>query len=118
METLVIIVSLVAFVVVVLTFLWVHKQVSDMTKAMTQLVGKLESLEAKVDSQERAVAEVRKALMMMEADPISQVSSIVGQFRQKGVIPGLLALGSTLFRAYSIKRRGSKALPARQKEKE
>lgn len=102
--------------------MYFSKQIKDLIKAIHALTGKLEQLENKVVVQEREIAEVRKTLQTSLNDPVSEIVSIAGQFKKKGLIPGLLAIGTTLFRTYSKNRRGTgsstKALPARPTEKE
>ena len=94
-----------------------HKALRDLNKELTQTIATLVSLEAKVSAQQSQIDEIRRSLIDEKSNPLSQVGTIVSQFQKKGLVPGLIALGSALFRTY-FKNKHGKALPIPVKKKD
>lgn len=117
METGLLVALLVVICGGVYVLILILKGVSDLNKEVKATAGRIEKLEARVASQERALAEIRTTLSEEKHGLVNEGMALVDQFRKKGLVSGLVALGSVLYKAYFRKKRAT-ALPAPDGKKE
>ncbi len=118
METILFFFLLVSFAVGVFATLWLHKGIKDLRKALLASEKKISELEQQVAAQNRQIEKLKKESSTGGALPLAQVINSLGLIKNKGIVPGVMALGMTLFQAYWSSKRTQttkSSLPLRRK---
>ena len=118
METVLFFFLLIAFVVGVVTTLWLHKEIKTLKKQHDVYEKQIAALEQKVESQARTIERLKVETPQGPSLPVAEVLGSLALFKSKGVFPGVLALGLTVFQAYWKNKKGqttTNSLPLRKK---
>lgn len=101
---------LIVFLVVVVALIFGSKATAELKQEVAKLSARVANLEATVAVQKEEIRVLKGQISDRPAGlPIEQIIGGLGLMRQKGLVPGLLAIGTTLFQAYwKSKRTGRK----------
>lgn len=103
---------LISILLVALVFATIYfaRVVMGFKREIGQLTKRIEKLDSQLDEQQRTLAAL-KSQPSGKYEPIVQALQSLGGLKSRGVVPTLVAVGSTLFQSY-LKKGGRKSLPA------
>lgn len=102
---------------VVLLAIGVAMQVSKSKRVVAALEKKIAGLESQVKAQGAAIARIEAASKEVKTDPIFEALELLTDWKKRGPVATILAIGARVFRSYSVHRRAKASAEVRQLEK-